>query len=123
MIAVSLRRQPASIVAIDGGPPTQLSITLTPSQTHEQATAPARLELEVGETVALVATLLNALGQPVNSAAIEWGSTDDSIVSVAADGRVTAVAAGTAEIFASSDGVFATLPVQVTAPPAPPTPG
>lgn len=43
----------------------------------------------------------------------EWSSTDEAVVTVDAAGIVTAVAAGSAEIQASRDGVMTSVPVEV----------
>lgn len=109
----------SAVVAI-GGSATELSITLIPDQAGEPASAPGRLDLEVGESAALSATALNALGQPVGGASVSWGTTDAGVATVASDGTVTAVGVGSAEVFASMNEIFATLPVSVTAAPIPP---
>ena len=44
---------------------------------------------------------------------IKWLSTNESVATVNAEGKVTAVAAGSAEIRAMLDGKFATCPVEV----------
>lgn len=118
-IALTAACSETTVVAL-GGAATELSITVTPQQNGEPAMSGDRLDLEVGESAALTATALNALGQPVGGAAISWGTTDASVATVAADGTVTAVGAGSAEVFASSNEIFATLAVAVSAPPAPP---
>lgn len=122
-LAVGCVSDDVALVAVAGSEPVDLTITLTSSQTTEQTTTPERLDLEVGESAALAATAVNALGQPVGSASVSWGSTDAAVATVSADGEVMAVGAGSAEVFASSNDVFATLPIQVTSPPEPPIGG
>lgn len=109
-----------SVVVQIGGTATELSITVTPDQPGATASSLARLDLEVGEGVALAATALNALGQPVGGSSVTWGSSNAAVASVDANGAVTAVGAGSAELFASSNDIFATLPVTVTSAPQPP---
>lgn len=109
-----------SVIVEIGGTATELSITVTPDEPGATATSPARLDLQVGQEVALAATALNALGQPVGDAPVTWGSTNSAIASVDGSGSVSAVAAGSAELFATSNDIFATLPVTVTAAPQPP---
>lgn len=109
----------SAVVAL-GGAATELAITVTPDASGSTSMSSGRLDLQVGQSAALSATALNALGQPVGGASISWGTTDASVATVAADGTVTAIGAGSAEVFASSNDIFATLPVSVTAPPAPP---
>lgn len=67
--------------------------------------APNSVDMEVGETAPLTATVL-----PVNAfnKAVTWSSSDDSIATVDAEGLVTAVGAGTATIIVlTEDGHFA----------------
>ena len=73
---------------------------------------PTMLSLTVGQTHALIATVLpeNATDKTVT-----WSSDAPSIVDVAADGTVTAKAAGTANITArTAKGLTVTCIVTVT---------
>ena len=73
---------------------------------------PTMLSLTVGQTYALIATVLpeNATDKTVT-----WSSDAPSIVDVAADGTVTAKAAGTANITArTANGLAVTCIVTVT---------
>lgn len=118
-IALTAGCAESAVVAL-GGAATELSITITPDPAGEPAANAGRLDMEVGESASLSATALNALGQPVGDAPISWGSSDVGVATVASDGTVTAVGPGSAEVFATSNDIFATLPVAVTEPPAPP---
>ena len=69
------------------------SITLTP----DQATLTA-----LGATVQLTATVLDGSDQPVDGAAVEWASSDESVATVSGEGLVTAAGNGSARITASS---------------------
>lgn len=106
-----------SVVGVLDDEPADLTITMAVA---EQVTTPANLELAVGETATLAATAMNALGQPVGSAQVVWGSTDESVATVGASGEVLAVGAGSAQVFATAGGISAALPVQVTEPIQPP---
>lgn len=106
-------------VGLAGVEPAEVAITVEATETPGQSQATS-LALLVGEEALLSATVLNALGQPVGAAAVTWGSTDGSVVTVV-NGQVTAMGPGTAEVFAAVNEVFSTLPVQVVAPPEPPT--
>ncbi|MDH3206570.1 MAG: Ig-like domain-containing protein [Gemmatimonadota bacterium] len=82
------------------------------------------LELTEGETASLAAFATNALGLTVGSVAVGWSSSDSAVATVDSNGVVTALAAGSAVIYASADVVVAELPVRVAAaeqvpPPAP----
>jgi hypothetical protein len=80
------------------------------------------LSLDVGETASLVASARNALGLTIGTVAVQWSSSDYGVASVSVAGVVTAVASGTADIFATSGGVAARLPVVVAAPDVVPPP-
>lgn len=110
----------ASITALNNAP-TQLSITLSPGGTGSPPSPASTLALEVGDTADLVATALDAIGQPVAGAAISWSTTNGAVASVEDDGTVAALSAGSAQIVAEVDAVFQTVDVTVTEPAGPPT--
>lgn len=110
----------ASITALNNAP-TQLSITLSPGSSGGPPSPATTLALEVGDTADLVATALDAIGQPVAGASISWSTTNAAVATVDDNGTVAAVSAGSAEVVAEVDAVFRTLDVTVTEPVAPPT--
>lgn len=71
---------------------------------------PSSLKLPVGDTYSLIPHV-----QPTDATNqdIKWLSTNEGVATVNAKGKVTAVAAGSAEIRAMLDGKFATCPVEV----------
>lgn len=71
---------------------------------------PSSLKLPVGDTYSLIPHV-----QPSDATNqdIKWLSTNESVATVNAEGKVTAVAAGSAEIRAMLEGKFATCPVEV----------
>ncbi len=71
---------------------------------------PSSLKLPVGDTYSLVPHV-----QPSDATNqdIKWLSTNESVATVNAEGKVTAVAAGNAEIRAMLEGKFANCPVEV----------
>lgn len=71
---------------------------------------PSSLKLPVGDTYSLIPHV-----QPndATNQDIKWLSTNESVATVNAEGKVTAVAAGSAEIRAMLEGKFATCPVEV----------
>ena len=71
---------------------------------------PSSLKLPVGDTYSLIPHV-----QPSDATNqdIKWLSTNESVATVNAEGKVTAVAAGSAEIRAMLDGKFANCPVEV----------
>lgn len=71
---------------------------------------PSSLKLPVGDTYSLIPHV-----QPndATNQDIKWLSTNESVATVNAEGKVTAVAAGSAEIRAMLEGKFANCPVEV----------
>ena len=93
--------------------PVSITISMAESTDGRQASHAEPLELDVGQSTALTATAFNALGHPVRAGSVVWSSSDPEVISVAADGIVTAVSPGAAEIVASVDDVEASLAVLV----------
>lgn len=71
------------------------------------------VEVEVGQTVTLVATIENELN---TDEAVTWSSADETIATVDSEGVVTGVTMGTTTITASYAGKTATCEVTVTGP-------
>lgn len=78
-----------------------------------QATA----SIKVGATKQVTATAdpADADDAAAINSAITWASSDDGIASVAADGTITAVAEGTANVTATSGSFTGTVKVSVVA--------
>lgn len=78
------------------------------------------LTLEVGESASLSASATNAIGLVVADVGGTWSSSDAGVASVTSGGVVTGVSVGTADITVATQGLTATLPVDVVeAAPAP----
>ena len=71
---------------------------------------PSSLKLPVGDTYSLI---LHVQPSDATNQDIKWLSTNESVATVNAEGKVTAVAAGSAEIRAMLEGKFANCPVEV----------
>lgn len=71
---------------------------------------PSSLKLPAGDTYSLIPHVQPSDATNQN---IKWLSTNESVVTVNAEGKVMAVAAGSAEIRAMLEGKFATCPVEV----------
>jgi uncharacterized protein YjdB len=84
-----------------------------PSRVARVTVAPADLALEVGSTVALAATPLDAAGSELRGLPIGWTSTDSAVATVSPAGVVTARAPGTAAIHATTGGVSGSMKVTV----------
>ena len=110
----------ANIIATSEGQSGSATITVTP-QPVASLSVTGKTALVVGDTTTLVATPRNASGQPLSGRVITWSSGTPTVATVSANGLVTAIAAGSAVITATTEGWFATLTVNVSA--APPTTG
>lgn len=109
----SMACDPASqIVSVDTTP-ASLVITVAAATMGEVATAPATLELVVGESASLAATALNWLGNPIGGVSVEWSSSAPGVASVSAEGLLLAAAPGATEIDATFDGTRATMSLVV----------
>ena len=90
-----------------------------PAEIVSVTLAPSSGALNIGATLALAPTVLDAGGQPV-SAALTWTSSDPAIASVDGNGVVTAHASGDVTITATAaNGVAGTAAIHVN--PGPPT--
>jgi hypothetical protein len=76
--------------------------------------APATKTLRIGTTAQLTATTKDSAGNVLNGRAVTWLSNASGIATVSASGLVTAVAAGSATITATSEGKSGTSTITVT---------
>lgn len=74
---------------------------------------PMSVSVLVGATTPLTAIARNAAGSPI-ARAIVWSTGNSSVASVAVNGVVTGIAAGTTTIRATADGVFGEATITVT---------
>jgi hypothetical protein len=111
----------ALVITLGGCPPP--AEPLEPPEENELARlfiSPSNLDLEVGATAALEVEGADAAGQPVDvRGKVSFAADDESVVSVAEDGLVTAVAPGSARVTARVGLVAASIEVAV-APARPP---
>ena len=80
--------------------------------------SPASATLLVGQPQQLAAATLSAAGAPLTGRAVVWSASDGTVATVTASGLLTAVAAGTTTITATSEGragsaAITVLPVPV----------
>ncbi|MGQ9525434.1 MAG: cohesin domain-containing protein [Armatimonadota bacterium] len=90
-----------------------------PTVAKVEVTAPTTT-LKVGETVTLTAKALDATGAEIAGQTFTWASSDSAVATVDATGKVTAVAAGKADITAAVGDVKSapvTITVEAVAPP------
>ena len=85
--------------------------------------APSTAAVDIGSTVQLTATTLDASGNTLMGRAVSWSSSDNAIAVVSPSGVVTGVSAGVVTITGTSEGMFGTSTVTVNAAaPPPPVP-
>ena len=95
------------------------TVSTTISVTQVIVTPPAATTL-VGQTVQLSATPEDASGNPLSGRAVLWATSQTNVATVDGNGLVSALAAGTATITATSEGRSGTAALTVTvAPPVP----
>jgi alpha-amylase len=109
----------ASTIVGVNGIAADLTITV---QDADMGAGSGALALDVGESASLAAVATNALGLAVGGVVPTWSSSDYAVVEVSQAGVVTAVAAGSATVYASAGGVSAGLTVVVTQPETVPPP-
>ena len=80
------------------------TVTVTPVPVASVAVSPASATLIVGGQTTLTATVKDASGNTLTGRPVTWASSNPSVVTVSATGVVTAVGAGEATVFASSEG-------------------
>ena len=109
----------ATITATSEGKSGSATVTVNapaPAAVASVTVAPTTLPLQVGQTGTLSATTRDAANNVLTGRAIAWTSSNEAVATVA-NGTVTAVAAGSATITATSEGKTGTAAVTVTAPP------
>ena len=96
-----------------GGPSGSAAVTVAQQVTELRLTPDPPVFRAIGATLRMSADALDANGHPVAGADITWSSSDESVVTVDADGLVTATGNGNARVTASSDPVSATADFSV----------
>jgi WD40 repeat protein len=93
----------------------RITVRATPSGVASVEVTPAAPTIAAGSTVQLTATPKDAQGQPLSGRTVTWATNAPPAATVSSTGRVTGVAAGTAIITATSEGIQGTSSVTVTA--------
>jgi len=104
----------AQVAASSGGQSAVVAISVLPVAVASVAVLPATASLTIGGTVALHAATYDAASQEITGRSIVWASDAPQVASVDASGTVTAVAAGTAHVSATSEGRSASATITVT---------
>ncbi|MEW5931019.1 MAG: Ig-like domain-containing protein [Gemmatimonadota bacterium] len=113
----------ATITATSEGRTGSSTVTVVappPAPVASVSVTPPTAEVQTGGTVQLTATPRDAAGNPLSGRTVTWTSSNTGVATVDANGRVTAVAPGTATITATSEGKSGTSTITVVAPPPAP---
>jgi uncharacterized protein YjdB len=110
----------AVITATSEGKSGTASVTVGVVPVASVTVSPASVSLQPNGTAQLGATVRNAAGDVLSARLITWSSSNTTVATVSATGFVTALAAGSATITATSEGKTGSATVSVTAPPPPP---
>lgn len=109
----------ATITATSEGKTSSVKVTVVEATVPVSAvmlsTGPRTLK--VGESAPWAASARDAKGKELTDRTVTWSSSAPRVASVNGTGMITAVAVGTAEIMATSEGKTASAPITVTAPP------
>jgi uncharacterized protein YjdB len=107
----------ATISATADGVTGQASFATAAVTAASVAITPNAPSVQAGQYTELTATAYDAAGAALANRVPTWSSSNPAIATVSGTGRLTGVAAGTANITATVDGKSATVGVAVTAPP------
>jgi len=110
-----------TITATSEGKAGAASATIIPAQVATVAVLLSPAAVAVGGASQATAVLQDASGNVLTGRTITWSSTSTAVATVGSNGAVSALAVGTTNIVASSQGVTgqAVLTVSTTAPPPP----
>jgi uncharacterized protein YjdB len=106
----------ATITATSEGKSGSAAITVNPVPVASVSVSPASATVFSGATQQLTATPLDANGNPLTGRTISWSTDDPNVATVNGSGLVTAGAAGTANITATSEGKSGTATITVMVP-------
>ena len=104
----------ATITATSEGKSGMATVTVTQAAVATVTVTPTPLSMSVGQTTQLTATLKDAAGNVLNGRTVTWSSSNPGVATVSAPGMVTAVAAGTTTITATSEGKSGTAAVTIS---------
>lgn len=117
-LVTALKSGTARITARSGGAAqgVEVKVTLSPASIAIEPTA--AILTAIGETVQLIAAVLDQNRQPIERASATWQSSDESVASVSDDGLVTAAGNGVANITATRGDISESIDVTVRQTPA-----
>ena len=115
-----------SITAASEGQTGSAAITVSapaPVAVASVSVSPATATVQVGGTVQFSAVTRDANNNVLTGRVITWSSSNSSLATVSASGLVTTLAAGTAQIKATSELQIGSATLTITSPPPPPPGG
>jgi uncharacterized protein YjdB len=101
--------------SVEGFSPLGFTAEATPGAVASITVTPAAVEMEIDESQQFSATAKDEFGNTVTGATLTWSSSNTAVASVSSAGLASAVAAGSAEIRATSGSVSGTAAVTVKA--------
>ena len=114
-IVTGVSQANVTITAIGGSASGTASVTVGPPLPVGSVTiVPNPATVVWQETLQLTATLRSANGRPLSGRAVAWASDNQAVATVDANGRVTGVSEGSANVSATSEGVTGTAAIAVT---------
>lgn len=105
----------AKIRASIEGKSAEGSIVVSPVLVATVTVTPANPTLSVGQTLGMTAIMRDAAGNILSGRTVSWAAPAGGIVTIDAQGVVTAVASGSETITATSEGVHGTTVISVSA--------
>ena len=107
-----------SITATVSGRTGQASLTVIPVPVATVSVTPAAVSLVIGATQQLAAATLDGSGNALAGRVVTWSTSDSTKARVSTTGLVTAIAAGSSTVTATSEAKSGTSVVTVSPPPA-----
>ena len=104
----------ATITATSEGQTGTATVTVGLVPVASVVVAPPSATIDIGVTVQLSATTLDAGGNALTGRAVAWTSSDDAVATVSSGGVVSGISAGTATITATSEGQTGTSTITVS---------
>ena len=104
-----------AVSASAGGVTSSITVIVTPVPVAAVAVTLSSQAVQVGQTSQASAAITDAVGHVLTGRAVTWSSDNNSIASVSTSGVVTALAPGTAQITAASEGKIGSATITVSA--------
>ena len=113
-VVAAVAKGSITITAISEGKTGSAPLTIAAKSVTSVTVSPNPASATVGQAAQLAAVAMDAQGVPMSGRTFTWTSSAPSIATVSASGLVTAVAAGSATISATADGVVGTAAFTAT---------